>query len=93
MKPKSFTVESSLKFFGLERGVSSGTMLQATFELEDGEDLQSSMIKAKESLDGLALKMEVANGGVTKDAFARISTGQREVYNRLLGRKTDVEPD
>lgn len=94
LKPKEITVESSVKFFELDRGMSSGSMLSITYEIPEGmdqEQLKIARLKEKERLDLTLLSMEVARGGMSVENFISRKNAVKKNYNKLLKRETDEE--
>ena len=88
----TITVGSSLKFFGLHEGQSTGSELAISVEVEDGlspKELRHIYMKYKRELDMSVLIQEYARGTVTAARFKEAKERLEENYTRLLGPASD----
>ena len=84
--PTSITIESSGKFFGLEKGVSTGTLIATTFDVPEGttaDELKVARLEEKERLDLLVLTMEVARGSMTVEEYKGRRSVVQENYAKI----------
>lgn len=94
LRPKNITIESNVKFFGLDSGVSSGSTIAVEFEIPDGleaADLRRAALEEKERLDLLTLTMELARGAIERNAYESRKKTLKVYYDKLLNRVKDDE--
>jgi len=92
--PRKVTIESSIKFFGLDIGRSEGSTLSVEFDIPEGMDpkeFKRAYFTEKEQLDLAALAMEKARGSVKDSAYTNSRQRIKQSYDRILGRGTADE--
>lgn len=85
--PKSVTVSASFKAFGFRDGLSSGTDLSITFDVEGDmalEDVRREVYKAKYSLDMMALRIEAGKGMIPQELVNEISTRAKKTATEMV---------
>lgn len=90
LKAKTVTIESSLKLFGLDRGMSDGSAVIITFEIEgDGTeaDVRRATLEQKEKLDVLVATMELATGAMSNDQYTSRKKYIKGAYDHILKRE------
>lgn len=94
LTPRSITISSELKFFGLDRGASEGTNLSVTFDIPEGVEgqlLKQLMLREKKSLDLLALACEHIKGSIGAEGYANRKALIERGYAPLLGKSEKEE--
>jgi hypothetical protein len=96
--PRTVTVESNLKLFELQNGMSSGTTLAMTFDIPEGMDramLRQRMLEEKEVLNRLAGVMEVASGAFERTRFESWRKRMTKLFDQILKRSSNdgTEPE
>lgn len=94
LNPKKITIESNLKFFGLEIGASSGSTLTVDYEIEGSastSELKSLYLTEKERLDQSVLLMEYARGALSGVDFTERKTVLTANYDKMLKRNVDAD--
>jgi len=92
--PRSVTVESNLKLFELQNGMSSGTTLAMTFDVPQGMDrpmLRQRMLEEKEILNRLAGVMEVASGAFERSRFEAWRNRMTALFDKILKRSSSSD--
>lgn len=87
--PRRTTIESNVKFFELDKGMSSGSAVSIEFDLPedmDDDELKVARMEEKERLDLVLLSMEVARGGMSVENYKRRKDAIRLNYDKLLKR-------
>lgn len=89
--PRQVTITSELKFFGLDRGSSTGSPVSVTYDVPEGlegSDFRRTVLEEKERLDILVLTMELARGGITRLAYDEKRANLRRSFDGLLQRES-----
>jgi len=92
--PRKVTIESSIKFFGLDIGRSEGSTVSVEFDLPEGMDskeFRRAYFTEKEQLDLTTLAMEKARGSVKDSAYVNSRQRIKQSYDKILGRSTADE--
>lgn len=85
--PKTVTVSSSFKAFGFRDGLSSGSDLSMTFDVEGDmsiDEVRKEIYKAKYSLDMMALRIEAGKGMIPQELVNEISTRARKTATEMV---------
>jgi len=93
--PRTITVESNLKLFGLEQGRSEGSSVSIAFEVPedmDEKELQRSMYLEKEGLDQAVLVMERVKGSLNDGMHKQSRDRIKLAYDKILKRGAVVPP-
>lgn len=92
LRPRTITIESTVKFFELDRGMSSGSTVQMQFDIpDDMEDAELKIVRMeeKERLDLVLLSMEVARGGMSVENYSKRKNAIKANYDKLLKRNQE----
>lgn len=92
LAPRTVTIESNLKAFGLDKGISDGTTVSVTYDVPPDTtrpEFTRLVLEEKERLDKLALYMEHAKGSVENDFLSRRKAQIERGYDKLLKRTAD----
>lgn len=91
LKPREITVGSEAKFFGFDKGMSSGSQLSVLFvipeDMTSGE-LNRAVLEEKEQLDIKLLVMELGKGAIDNNQYDVFKGRIKAYYDRILKRVT-----
>lgn len=94
LKPRTVTLGSEAKFFGLDKGESNGSSASITFEIPDGmtdADLKRAMLLEKERLDIFTLITERLKGSLSQELFEARRANIKNGYDKVLKRNKPEE--
>lgn len=92
LTPSKVFLESSLKFFGLDVGSSSGSTLGIEYSVPEGltgVELKKAILDSKMGLDLTVLAMEKMRGAVDHQVFSERKAFVQASYGRLLNPPVD----
>lgn len=87
LTPKNVRLESSLKYFGLEKGSSEGTTISIEYGVPEGitrKDLTILMLAENERLDLFCLLTERLRGALTDADYTTRRDALKAKYKTLL---------
>jgi len=97
--PKQVTIGSEAKHFHLDEGVSNGSSMAMTFDIDfegselSRHDLNLLILTEKERLDLLVLSAEVLKGSLSPDEYKRRKAMIKKNYDRALHRPQEENGD
>jgi len=89
LQPREITVGSEAKFFGFDKGMSSGSQLSVLFVIPEDmhpAELNRAVMEEKEQLDIKLLVMELGKGAIDNTQYMVFKNRIKSYYDKVLKR-------